>query len=231
MRSTVALFVGAIVLLLASAALIVAMLRQGPTQANGGPPPGGTTIIAAAPTVPPTAPPATSTPSPVATAPATATTRPATATATIRPATATARVTPRPPTATMGGCAIVLPPGFVEEKPGYYPASNQTGFVALDPFDMNGGQRSPAELTQTFVEGTLKVALQDFRQTASIRTDDGSRVEYTAQAGGKAGRGGVVVRRVGEIACAVTLFTLSDSPLPFEQTLDAILATLQPARP
>jgi hypothetical protein len=133
----------------------------------------------------------------------------------------------------MGGCAVALPPGFTEERPGggYFPADDQTGFVGLDPFATNGGQRSTSDLAQGYIEGTLKLALQDVRQTGSIRTDDSSRIEYTASAGGKVGRGVVVVRRNGDIACGVTLFALEDSPIAFNETLDYLLSSLQFTRP
>ena len=126
-----------------------------------------------------------------------------------------------------------LPSGFAEEKPGggYYPATDRSGFVALDPFETNGGQRSTVDVTQGFIEGTLKLALQDYRQTALVQTDDGSRIDYTARAGEKNGRGVVVVRRIGNLACGVTLFVLSDSSLPFDQTLGYLLSSLQPTRP
>ena len=236
-RGAVALFVGAIVLLLASGALVVAMVRQG--QAGDGPGPAGTTV-AAAPTVAATAIPATNTPSPptptmvavAAPRPASPTVRAATATVARAASPATPpSATPGPPTASVGGCAVALPMGFAEEKPGYYPAADDRGFVALDPFETNGDQRTTAEIAQAFIDGTLTLALQEYRQTAASRTDDGSRVEYTASAGGKPGRGVVVVRRVGDVACGVTLFALDDAPLAFEQTLDALLASLQPARP
>jgi hypothetical protein len=243
-RGAVALFVGAIVLLLASGALVVAMVRQGASQQGADPAPTGTTLVAAAPTGTATTVPATNTPPPpTATNVAAATARPATPT--VRAATATVaraaspatppRATPGPPMTIVGSCAVALPAGFAEEKPGYYPAADDRGFVALDPFDLNGGtnggERTTAEIAQSFVDGTLKLALQEYRQTAASSTDDGSRVEYTASAGGKPGRGVVVVRRVGDVACGVTLFALNDSPLPFEQTLDALLASLQSARP
>lgn len=124
----------------------------------------------------------------------------------------------------------MLPTGFAEERPGYFPATNRRGFIALDPFETNGGQRSPTEIAQQFISGTLQLALQDVRETATTRTDEGVRVEYTASAGGQPGRGVVVVRRVGEIACGVTYFVLSGTTTQFEQTLDAILASLQPVR-
>ena len=232
-RGAVFLFVGALVLLLISGALIVAMLRQGaPTKASTPAPTG--TVIAAASEPPPTAIPAA-----IATAvPATATgtVRPPTVAASVRPATAVpiARpATPPPLMVSAGGCAMALPAGFAEEKPGggYYPATDRTGFAALDPFETNGGQRSTADVTQAFIEGTLKLALQDYRQTALVRTDDGSRIDYTARAGQKNGRGVVVVRRIGDLACGVTLFALSDSPLAFDQTLAYLLSSLQPTRP
>lgn len=235
-RITVALFVGAIVLLLASGGLIAAMLREGTALPAATPTPSRTAILAAV-TAPPTGVAATSTPPPATTVPpTTGTSRPPTVNATNRPATPTTRpASPTPIAATTraGGCAVAIPSGFAEERAGsgYYPANDKTGFIGLDPFDTNGGQRSTADLAQGYIEGTLKVALQDFRQTASIRTDDGSQIEYTASAGGKTGRGVVVVRRIGDIACGVTLFTLDGSPIPFDQTLDYLLSSLQPTRP
>lgn len=236
-RITVALFVGAIVLLLASGGLIAAMVREGTALPAATPTPSRTAILAAA-TASPTGVAATNTPPPATTVPptTTGTPRPATVTATARPATPTTRpASPTPIAATTraGGCAVALPSGFAEERAGsgYYPANDKTGFIGLDPFDTNGGQRSTADLAQSYIEGTLKVALQDFRQTASIRTDDGSRIEYTASAGGKTGRGVVVVRRIGDIACGVTLFALEGSPIRFDQTLDYLLSSLQPTRP
>jgi hypothetical protein len=238
-RTTVALFVGALVLLLASGGLIAAMLRQGSALQAASPTPGGTTLAVASPSPASAAtPPATNTPPAPTPLPATATgtTRPPTATA--RPATPATPASPRPssPTPVAGttqarGCALAIPAGFTEEREGYYPADDDTGFIGLDPFDTNGGQRSTADLAQGFIEGTLKRTLQDFRQTASVRTDGESRIEYTASAGGKAGRGVVVVRQFGDIACGVTLFILDDSPIPYDQTLDYLLSSLQPSRP
>jgi hypothetical protein len=234
-RVTVALFVGALVLLLASGGLIAAMLRQDDAPRAAAPTPSGTAVIAVATPRPTDVPPPT-----VAPAAATGTARPPTVTVTARPATATAPTssapgspTRLPTTTTAGGCAVAIPKGFTEERAGsgYYPADDKSGFIALDPFATNGGQRSTADLAQGYIEGTLKLALQDFRQTASLRTDEGSRIEYTASAGGKTGRGVVVVRRIGEVACGVTLFVLEGSPIPFDQTLDALLSSLQPSRP
>lgn len=240
-RATVALFVGAIVLLLASAGLIAAMLRQGSGTQAASPTPGGTAVVAVA-TPRPTDIPATNTTPPPTTVAATATgtARPATATTTARPATPTVAATsrpgsptPRPATVQAGGCAVALPAGFSEERPGggYFPANDDTGFIALDPFETDGGQRSTEELAQAFIEKTLRVVLRDFQQTAAIHADGQSRIEYTARAGEKTGRGVVVVRPVGNIACGVTLFALNDSPIAFDQTLNYLLSSLQPARP
>jgi hypothetical protein len=239
-RATVALFVGAIVLLLASGGLIAAMLREGMGTQAASPTPDTTALAIAAPH--PTDVSATITLPPPTTVPATATgtAHLATGTATTRPATTTAPAsarpaspTQRPATTRAGGCAMAIPPDFTEERTGsgYYPANDKTGFIGLDPFDTNGGQRSTADLAQSYIEGTLKLALQNFRQTGSIRTDDSSRIEYTAIAEGKAGRGVIVVRRNGDIACGVTLFALEDSPIAFDRTLDYLLSSLQFTRP
>lgn len=237
-RATVALFTGAIVLLLMSCGLVVAMLRQGLAAPGQSPTPAGTAVAALATAAPPTADPTNTAPPPTATTATqgvpgpTATVPARTPTGTARPV-ATPVATQRPATVRAGGCALALPPAFREERPGggYFPANDGTGFAALDAFDTNGGQRSASGLAQAFVEGTLKTALKDYRQIGASGSGDNSRVEYTARSGDRSGRGVLVVRRVGEVACGVSLFVLTDSAIDFDRTLEYLLSSLQPARP
>ncbi len=126
---------------------------------------------------------------------------------------------------------MVLPPGFREETPqgGYYPATDQTGFTALDVFNTENGTRTPEELAQRFATTTLSQVIQGYRQTSAERTGDGYRIDYAATVGGQPGRGSLYFKSFGTLACGATLFTLDRSSLPFASTLEVMILSLQAA--
>jgi hypothetical protein len=233
-----ALFVGALLLVLASIAILVLGLRRSGTAEVGASPPVATSVavIAALPTAEPDTPtPPPPTPRPPTATPtraATATPRPPTAeppTATVPVATAPAVATPQQPIVVHGACAVALPDGFAEETPqgGYYPARDRSGFAALDAFDTANGQRTPEELAQGFATTVLSQVIQNYRQTGAERAGDGYRIDYTATAGGRPGRGSFYLKEFGGAACGATIFTTNDSRLPFATSFNLMVVSLQ----
>lgn len=237
------LIIGTVVLLLVSGGIVI-----WGTRGSTAPPPLTSPNISGgvAATVPPLTP--TTTPAPTsgatqvatpatrpaptgaATAATVATTRPATATrATVATTRAVASATPDRPLVANGPCTLALPSGFVEERPGggYYPASDQTGFAALDQFATEGSSRTAESLAQGFINVNLTKVLQNVRQTGAEQTDDGYRLDFTASVGGQPGRGSVYVRRFGTVACGATLYLLDRSTIPFATTREVLILSLQ----
>lgn len=228
-RQAVLLLVGTLILLLVSGGIVLWANRGAAPPPASSPPPPTTTVAAAAavestttPTVAPTVPPTpTVRPSPTATATTVATPRPATATR-------AASATPGRPLVANGLCAMTLPVGFVEERPGggYYPATDKTGFAALDQFSTEGGTRSAEELAGRFSTTTLALNLQGLRQTGGEQVAGGYRLDFTASVGGQPGRGSVFVRPFDTVACGATLFLLDRSPLPFATAREVVILSV-----
>lgn len=231
-RQAIVLFVGTALLLLVSGGIILWGSRGNAAAPATTTP---TRAIAVAATA--TAPAATETPAPqpTATKPITPTTRLATSgTATASPRTAAtatraASATPGRPLVANGPCTMALPTGFAEERPGggYYPASDQTGFAALDQFSTENGARSAESLAQGFLTTNLGKVLQGVQQTGAEGTADGGyRIDFTATVGGQPGRGSTYVRPFGTVACGATLFLLDRSTLPFATTREVMILSV-----
>ena len=232
------LIVGTVVLLLVSGGIVIWGSRSQPAP----PPPLTSPNISAGTAATPQPPTATATqpPTPSPTQTMTPTARPtqnsaATVTAAIpRPSStatrAAASATPSRPLVANGPCAVALPSGFGEERSGggYYPATDQTGFAALDQFNTEGGARGAEALARGFVTANLTRVLQNVRQTGAEQTADGGyRIDFTASVGGQPGRGSVYVRAFDTVACGTTLFLLDRSPLPFATTREVMILSLQ----
>lgn len=229
-RQAIVLIIGTVVLLLVSGGIVLWGSRSNPT-----PPPLTSPNISGgvAATVKPPTPTAIPSPTTRVTQTVPPTTRAApTNAATPRPATATrvaASATPGRPLVTNGLCAMALPSGFAEERPGggYYPASDRSGFAALDQFNIEGGARTPEALAQGFTTANLTRVLQDVRQTGAEQTDTGYRIDFTASVGGQPGRGSVFIRAFDTVACGATLFLLDRSSVPFATTREVMILSLQ----
>jgi hypothetical protein len=155
------------------------------------------------------------------------------------PATATsaaATAVPADQLVTSGACRVVLPAGFLEERPGggYYPALERVGFVALDWPDVPAG--TGADRAAQSVVDELKQAVGNFRETGADGSGDTHRVDFTGEGDGRPGRGTLYVRSFDQASCALTLFLVDGASIPFDDTLQAMIETLTvlsplPARP
>jgi hypothetical protein len=224
------LFVGAVLLLGASGAIVTGALRDASTptaNANVTIP-----VITVTPAVLATST-ATTTSSvaptrvPVTATSATRTVAPASPQATVPRATA---ATPTLPTVVNGVCAMSLPDGYAADpnQVGYFPARDQTGFVALDSFA--GANQSPATLAQAFASGTLSRVLTDYQQTGATDMGDRFRIDYRATSNGRPGRGSTQVQVFGGIGCGVTVFALDSATGPLAATFDLLVRSLMPAQ-
>lgn len=124
-------------------------------------------------------------------------------------------------------CQLAVPAAFAEDTPGsgYFPARDRTGFVAIDAPDRAGGANTFDQALATVLVN-LKALLPGYVETAAIRGQGSLRVEFTAAPDGRAGRGVAYFRDRGPFVCGGTLFLTADSPLPFDSTLQSLIATL-----
>lgn len=222
------LFVGAILLLAASGAIIAGAFRSSatPTMTTAAtipvitvtPPVTAVRPSATASGITPTHPSAT-----VAIATRAVATPGSQATASRSPI-----ATPALPTVINGGCAMSLPAGYAADptQVGYYPARDQTGFVALDAF--TGANQSPASIALAFVNGTLSRVLTDYQQTGATDLGDRYRIDYRATSNGKAGRGSTQVQVFAGVGCGVTVFALDSATGPLAATFDLLVRSLMP---
>ena len=137
---------------------------------------------------------------------------------------------------TSGACQVTLPAGFMEERPGggYYPALEHVGFVALDWPDVPAG--TEADRAAQPVVDELKQVVGNFQETGADPGGDTHRVDFTGEGAGRPGRGTLYVRSFDQVSCALTLFLVDGASIPFDDTLQSMIATLTvlsplPARP
>ena len=224
-------------------ATVAASPTAGATPAPSATMPAATATVAApAPTVaatpaptgtvpspPPTAtiPMPTATPLPTAILATTVTPPPATA---IPPT--LAPVAPTPPagssaTDAQGRCAITLPAGFAATGGGAFSGADGQAFITLTPLDARASDTLD-DVALPFVS-TFTAAIGDYQQTAVARGEDDLRLDFTGQTVAP-GRGTIYLRQFGGTVCALTFFVVQGGEIGYEQTVNALVASLRPAR-
>ena len=194
-----------------------------------------TAALTAAPTSMATPPSSTATiPAPTVTVPATPTLAP---TATVPPSTVPpipptlAPVSPTPlvgasATDVQGRCAITLPAGFTATGGGAFSGSNGRASIALTPLAI-GASDTLDDVAQPFVS-TFIAATGDYQQTAVARGEDNLRLDFTGRTVAP-GRGTIFLRQFGGTVCALSFFVVQGGEVGYDQTVNALLASLRPA--
>ncbi len=173
-------------------------------------------------------------PAPTATVPATA---PPTPTATVPSATATAvpaTLVPRTPptqigasaTDVQGRCAITLPAGFADTGGGSFSGANGRAVITLTPLVL-GTSDTLDDVALPFVS-TFTAAIGNYQQTAVARGEDSLRLDFTGRTTAL-GRGTIFLQQFGGNVCALSFFVVQGGEVPYDQTVNALLASLRPA--
>lgn len=141
--------------------------------------------------------------------------------------------TPQGQSVQFGACRMTAPVGFIEERAGggYYPASDRTGFAALD-----WPEASTLDSAIQIVRADLRKLFSDFSETALDRQPNSARLSFTGSATNRPGQGAAQIVVAGATGCAATLYLVSGSPIPFDSSFRTMVSTLQavdppPARP
>lgn len=173
-------------------------------------------------------------PAPTATLPATAPPAPS---ATVPPPTATVMpptLAPVPPTALAGAgatdaqgrCAITLPTGFAAAGGGTFSGANGRALITLTPLAI-GASDTLDDVALPFVS-TFTAGIGDYQQTAVARGEDNLRLDFTGRTTAP-GRGTIFLRQFGGTVCALSFFVVQGGEVSYEQTVNALLASLRPA--
>jgi hypothetical protein len=120
-----------------------------------------------------------------------------------------------------GACRAALSAVFRVDaaNSGYFPATDGSGFAALDVVDVGAG-------TDAHI-ASLGNLFADFRPTSESRDANGLRVDFTGAIGGRAGRGSIYLRPLDNTrACQVLLFAVDGSSLPAEAAFQTMIGTL-----
>jgi len=204
-----------------------------PAAPTSAPVPTVTATIALTNTATPLAPTVTL-PPPTATVPATALPTP---TATVPPATATAvpaTLVPRTPpiqtgasaTDVQGRCAITLPAGFTATGGGSFSGANGRAVITLTPLVI-GTSDTLDDVALPFVS-TFTAAIGNYQQTAVARGEDSLRLDFTGRTTAP-GRGTIFLHQFDGTVCALSFFVVQGGEVPYDQTVNALLASLRPA--
>ena len=129
---------------------------------------------------------------------------------------------------TSGACRTALPDGFAEEQAGggYYPATDRSGFAALDWPDAPSVSRA-----LPLVRANLGRLLGDFQQTGLDEQPTSARLDFTATAEGRPGKGTVHLAAFGRSICVATLYLVDGSAIPYEPTLATLISSLEAIDP
>jgi len=179
-------------------------------------------------------PPTATIPAPTATVPAVPTIAPSVA---VPPPTATALsptpapVSPTPPaganaTDAQGRCAITLPAGFAATAGGTFSGANGRAFITLTPLAVGAGDTLD-DVALPFVS-TFTAAIGDYQQTGVARGEDNLRLDFTGRSVAP-GRGTIFLRQFGGTACALSFFVLQGGEITYDETVNALLASVRPA--
>jgi hypothetical protein len=123
---------------------------------------------------------------------------------------------------------MTIPTGFAEDSPGsgYFPAHDGSGFVALDAPDTAGGANTFDQALAT-VLASLATVLPGYQETNVTRSPGALRVDFVATVDSGPGRGAAYFKEFGPIVCGGTLFLADGSAVPFDATVQALVASLQ----
>jgi len=129
---------------------------------------------------------------------------------------------------TSGACRTALPDGFAEEQAGggYYPATDRSGFAALDWPDAPSVSRA-----LPLVRANLGRLLADFEQTGLDEQATTARLDFTATAEGRRGKGTVHLAAMGRSICVATLYLVDGSAIPYEPALTTLVSSLEAIDP
>lgn len=183
------------------------------------------TAIPAVPTTPIPAtlatPPPTAIPAPSATAP------PLTATA-VAPTPIPVSPTPLSGTSAtdaQGRCALALPPGFAATGAGIFSGANGRALITLTALAV-GANDTLDDVALPFVSA-FTAPIGDYRQTAVARGADDLRLDFTGRTTAP-GRGTIFLRQFGGTVCALSFFVAQGTEITYDQTVNALLASLRP---
>ena len=129
---------------------------------------------------------------------------------------------------TSGACRTTLPDGFTEEQAGggYYPATDRSGFAALDWPDAPSVSRA-----LPLVRANLGRLLADFEQTGLDEQATSARLDFTAMAEGRRGKGTMHLAAMGRSICVATLYLVDGSAIPYEPALTTLVSSLEAIDP
>jgi len=75
---------------------------------------------------------------------------------------------------------------------------------------------------------TFTAAIGDYQQTAVARGEDNLRLDFTGRTTAP-GRGTIFLRQFGGTVCALSFFVVQGAAITYDQTVNALLASLRPA--
>ena len=129
---------------------------------------------------------------------------------------------------TSGACRTALPDGFAEEQAGggYYPATDRSGFAALDWPDAPSVSRA-----LPLVRANLGRLLADFEQTGLDEQPNSARLTFRGTAEGRPGKGTVHLAALGRSICVATLYLVDGSAIPYEPALTTLVSSLEAIDP
>jgi hypothetical protein len=129
-------------------------------------------------------------------------------------------------TDTQGRCAVTLPAGFAATGGGSFSGANGRAFITVTALDA-GASDTLDDVALPFV-GTFTAAVGDYQQTAVARGEDNLRLDFTGRTVAP-GRGTIFLRQFGGTVCALSFFLVQGGEVTYDQTVNALLASLRPA--
>lgn len=125
-----------------------------------------------------------------------------------------------------GRCAITLPGGFAATGSGAFSGSNGRATITLTPLAI-GASDTLDDVAVPYVS-TFMAAIGDYQQTAVARGEDTLRLDFTGRTTAP-GRGTIFLRQFGGTVCALSFFIVQGTEIPYDQIVNALLASLRPA--
>jgi len=124
-----------------------------------------------------------------------------------------------------GRCAVTLPAGFATIGGGAFAGADGRASITLTALAIGTGDTLD-DVALPFV-GTSTAAIGDYRQTAVARGEDSLRLDFTGRTTAP-GRGTIFLRQFGGTVCALSFFVVQSGEINYEQTVNALLASLRP---
>ena len=140
-------------------------------------------------------------------------------------------IVPTPPagagaTDAQGRCAITLPAGFAATDGGAFSGANGRASITLTPLVVRASDILD-DVALPFVS-TFTAAIGDYQQTAVARGEDNLRLDFTGRTTAP-GQGTIFLRQFGGTVCALSFFVVQGAAITYDQTVNALLASLRPA--